>query len=95
MTDIDEQNIAEIINLKEFSKPMIDPPSLEKDILDNDNNRQNFLILVDRVINKEFSLIEVALIDSSVDMNYIQEGLITLKSYERFTFVMMVYVLML
>ena len=23
-TDIDEQNIAEIINLKEFSKPMID-----------------------------------------------------------------------
>ena len=24
-TDIDEQNIAEIINLKEFSKPMIDP----------------------------------------------------------------------
>ena len=30
-TNIDEQNIAEIINLKEFSKPMIDPPSLEKD----------------------------------------------------------------
>ena len=26
-TDIDEQNIAEIINLKEFSNPMIDPPS--------------------------------------------------------------------
>ena len=25
-TDIDEQNIAEIINLKELSKPMIDPP---------------------------------------------------------------------
>ena len=24
-TDIDEQNISEIINLKEFSKPMIDP----------------------------------------------------------------------
>ena len=24
-TDIDEQNIAEIINLKEFSNPMIDP----------------------------------------------------------------------
>ena len=34
-TDIDEQNIAEIINLKEFSKPMIDPPLLEKD----DGNR--------------------------------------------------------
>ena len=29
-TRIDEQNIAEIINLKEFSNPMIDPPSLEK-----------------------------------------------------------------
>ena len=34
-TRIDEQNIAEIINLKEFSKPMIDPPLLEKD----DGNR--------------------------------------------------------
>ena len=30
-TDIDEQNIAEIIILKEFSKLMIDPSSLEKD----------------------------------------------------------------
>ena len=29
-TDIDEQNIAKIISLKEFSNPMIDPPSLEK-----------------------------------------------------------------
>ena len=29
-TDIDEQNIAEIINLKELSKPMIDPRSLWK-----------------------------------------------------------------
>ena len=37
--DINEQNIAEIINLKEFSEPMIDPPSLEKDIWENDNNR--------------------------------------------------------
>ena len=27
-TDIDEQNIAEIVNLKELSKPMIDPRSL-------------------------------------------------------------------
>ena len=26
--DIDEQNIAKIINLKEFSNPMIVPPSL-------------------------------------------------------------------
>ena len=78
-TDINEQNIAEIINLKELSKPMIDPPSLEKDVLDN--NRQNFLSLIDRVIfqkwhteialviNKEFSLTEVALIDSGTNMN--------------------------
>ena len=49
-TDIDEQNIAEIINLKEFTKPKIDPPLLEKDVLDNDNNRQNFLSLIDKVI---------------------------------------------
>ena len=47
-TDINEQNIAEIINLKEFSKPMIDPPPLEKDV--SNNNRQNFLSLIDRVI---------------------------------------------
>ena len=63
-TDIDEQNIAEIINLKELSKPMIDPPLLEKDA----HNRKNFLSLINRVIfqkwhieitlviNKEFSL---------------------------------------
>ena len=90
-TDIDEQNITEIINLKEFSNPMIDTPSLEKDAL----NRQNFLSLIDRVIfqkwyteitlviNKEFSLTEIALINSSADMNYIQEGLIPLKYYEK------------
>ena len=29
---------------------MIDPPLLEKDILDNEDNRQNFLSLIDRVI---------------------------------------------
>ena len=90
-TDIDEQNIAEIINLKEFSKPMIDLPLLEKD----DGNRQNFLSIIDRVIfqkwhieiilviNKEFSLTEIALIDSGADMNCIQEGLIPLKYYEK------------
>ena len=53
--------------------------------MDNDNNRQNFLILFDIVINKEFSLIDAALIDSSANMNYIQEGLITFKNYERLT----------
>ena len=82
-TDIDEQNIVEIINLKEFSKPMIDLPLLEKD----DGNRQNFLSLIDKVIfqkwhteitlviNKEFALTEIALIDLGADMNCIQEGL--------------------
>ena len=45
-TEIDEQNIAKIINLKEFSKPIIDPSLLEND----DGNRQNFLSLIDRVI---------------------------------------------
>ena len=81
-TNTDEQNIAKIINLKELSKPMIDPPSLEKDVY----NRQNFLSLSDRVIfqkqhteitlviNKEFSLTEIALIDSGANMNCIQEG---------------------
>ena len=89
--DIDEQNIAEIINLKEFSKPMIDPPLLEKD----DDNKQNFLNLIDRVIfqkwhieitlviNKEFSLTKIALIDLGADMNCIQERLIPLKYYEK------------
>ena len=38
-TNINKQNIAEIINLKEYSKPMIDPPSLGENILDNDNNK--------------------------------------------------------
>ena len=82
-TDINEQNIAEIINLKEFSKPMIDPPPLEKDV--SNNNKQNFLSLIDRVIfqkwhteinlviNRKFSLTEIALIDSGADMNYMQE----------------------
>ena len=79
--DINEQNIAEIINLKEHYKPMTDPPSLEKDILDNDNDNQNILSLIDSVIfqkwytditlviNKEFSLTEIALIDSGADRN--------------------------
>ena len=68
------KNIAEIINLKEFPKPMIDPLSPEKDILDNDNNRQNFLSLIDRVIfqkwhteitlviNKEFFYMSCSLV---------------------------------
>ena len=35
------------------------------------------------IINKEFSLTEIALLDSGADMNYIQEGLILLKYYEK------------
>ena len=73
------------ILLKFFFKPIIDPPSLEKDVSKNDNNRQNFLSLIDRVIfqkwhtkitliiNKEFFLTKFALIESGADMNYIQE----------------------
>ena len=49
-TDINEQNIAGIINLKEFSKPMTEPPSLKKDNLNNDSNRQNTLSLTNKVI---------------------------------------------
>ena len=61
--DINEQNITEIINLKESSKPMTEPPSLEKDNLINERNRQNTLRLTNKVIpqkgnmkviNKEF-----------------------------------------
>ena len=63
--------------------------------MDNNNNKQNFLRLIDRVIfqkwhtkitlviNKEFSLTEIALIDLGADMNCIQEGLIPLKYYKK------------
>ena len=73
--DINEQNITEIINLKEFPKPMTEPPSLEKD---NDSNRQNILSLTNtETINKEF-LTKVLRIDS----NY--ERLIPFKSKTEF-----------
>ena len=66
---------------------MIDPLSLEKDA----HNRQNFLSLIDKVIfekwhtkitlviNKEFSLTEIALINLDTDMNSLQERLIPFK----------------
>ena len=91
-TDINEQNIAEIINLKELSKLMTKLPLLEKD---NDNIKQKFLSLNDRVIfqkwhtgitlviNKEFSLTKIASVDSGADKNCIQEGLIPLKYNKR------------
>ena len=75
--EIKEDNSTDI---NELSKLMTD-----KDILDNDNNKQNFFSLIDRVIfqkqhteitlviNKAFSLIEIASIDSGADMNSIQE----------------------
>ena len=86
--DIDKQNIAEMVNLRDFPKALTD--FLVTDINDSTNNkidinhnRLNFLSLIDKVIfqkwyteitlviNKEFSLIEVALIDSRVNMNCI------------------------
>ena len=89
-TNINEQNIAEIINLKEFSNP------IDKKFDDNDDdNRQNFLSLIDRVIfqkwhteitlviTKEFSLTKITLIDLGADMNCIQKGLVPLKYYEK------------
>ena len=99
-TDINEQNIAEIVNLIGFPKTdiiMTNPP-LEKEISHDqeiDHNKHNILSLIDRVIfqkwhtevtlviNIEFSLTEVALIDSEAGMNCIQEGLIPLKYYEK------------
>ena len=44
---------------------------------------QKWHIEIILVINKEFSLTEIALIDSGADMNCIQEGLIPLKYYEK------------
>ena len=94
-TDIKEYDITEIVNLKEHSKPMIEPPSLEEDILGNENNKENILSSIDSVIfqkwhteitlviNKEYFLTEIALIDSGADMDYIQERLIPLKYYEK------------
>ena len=76
---------------------MTNPP-LEKEISHDqeiDHNKHNILSLIDKfifqkwhtevilVINKEFSLTEVALIDFGADMNCIQEGLISLKYYEK------------
>ena len=69
-TDIDEQNIAEIVNLRDFPKPLVDSPvtgiimtnppdpPIDKEDTDInvsnnnkiDNNRQNSLSLIDRVI---------------------------------------------
>ena len=70
--DINEQNIVEIINLKEFPKSMTEPPSLEKD---NDSNRQNILSLPNtETINREFL----------TEVNSMNERLIPFKSKTEF-----------
>ena len=62
-----------------------------------DDNKDEFLNIIDRmifqkwytkitlVVHKEFSLTIIALVDSSADMNCIQEGLIPSKYYESTT----------
>ena len=64
-TEINEQNIVELINLKEISTPMIDPFSLEENTLDNDNNKQKTLSLIDRVIFQKWHT-EITLIINRV-----------------------------
>ena len=74
--------------------PPIDKEVIDINVSNNnkiDSNRQNLLSLIDKVIfqkwhteitlviNKEFSLIDIALIDSDINMNSIQERLIPSK----------------
>ena len=66
-------------------------------IFHKDEYKDEFLNIIDRivfqkwyseltlVVHKEFSLTIVALVDSSADMNCIQEGLIPSKYYESTT----------
>ena len=97
-TDMDEQIIVEIVNLKDFPKPLTDssvtgimmtdtPDSSTNKEVTNinvsnnnkiDSNRQDFLSLINKAINKEFSTTEVTLTDN---MNCIQERLISSKYY--------------
>ena len=81
-----------IIDIIMTDSPLKKEISHDKEI---DHNKHNILSLIDRaifqkwhtevtlVIKKEFSLTEVALIDSGVDTNCIQEWLIPLKYYEK------------
>ena len=74
--------------------PHIDKEVTDINVSNNnkiDSNKQNLLSLIDKVIfqkwhteitlviNKEFSLTEIALVDLEADKNCIQEGLISLK----------------
>ena len=75
--------------------PVTDINDSNNNKIDITHNRLNFLSLIDKVIfqkwyteitlviNKEFSLTEVALIDSGANMNCIQKGLIPLKYYKK------------
>ena len=98
LTNINGHNIVEIIKeFPNPMIDPLDPPT-DKEVTDinvsnngNKFDRQNFLRLIDRVIFKkwhtkitlEFFLTEIALTDSGVDMDYIQERLILLKYYEK------------
>ena len=85
-TDINKQNIVEIINLKEFSKPMTEPPSLEKDNLNNDSNRQNILSLINEVIfqKKDMETINKEFLTEVVETDSMNEILIPFKSETEF-----------
>ena len=76
--------------------PHIDKEVTDINVSNNnkiDSNKQNLLSLIDKVIfqkwhteitlviNKEFSLTYIALIDSNINMNSIQERLIPSKYY--------------
>ena len=76
--------------------PSIDKEIIDINVSNNnkiDSNRQNLLSLIDKVIfqkwhteitlviNKEFSLTDIALIDSDINMNSIQERFIPSKYY--------------
>jgi hypothetical protein len=83
------QNNTETTEISELNSTL-------NNIAKEDNNKL-FLNLIDRivfqkwfaavtiVINKEFELTTVALIDSGADMNCIQEGIIPTKYYEKTT----------
>ena len=81
-TDINKQNIVEIINLKEFSKPMTEPPSLEKDNLNNESNRKNILSLTNEVIfqKRDMETINKEFLTEVVETDSMNERLIPFKS---------------
>ena len=95
LTDINEHNIVKEFS-NSMIDPFVPPTDKEVTDINVSNNsnkfdRQNFLSLIDRVIpqrwridtTKQFSLTEIALTDSGVDINYIQERLIPLKYYDK------------